>query len=286
MDKAWHRATQLHLQRPPSPPLRIDDVSAPVVSRPLADTFTFERTVQVTPDYVADKERRTQQLVKRHGLSGRDDEHPSSTRFLLTSLLKSFEKEPWIPIGARAEAGFENLSLEEKSSSTPFVLRFHPEDEELPVHLNKLPPEVLILVIRHVVLSSVIPPRSESYLDASSLLKGKGRQVRLTIKEEREMLELEMGLEQPVSGWKTDVEALERFARSCRAARVLTLNEGLWRLVSSIATQSNCSNIFGFTRDLCFTTYVPPHQISKEEEASEIVSEQHAGDYRRCFIEQ
>lgn len=39
-------------------------------------------------------------------------------------------------------------------------------------------------------------------------------------------------------------------------------------------------------RDLCLRTYVSPHQISREENAVQIAKELHAGDWRRCYIEQ
>lgn len=39
-------------------------------------------------------------------------------------------------------------------------------------------------------------------------------------------------------------------------------------------------------RNLCLRTYIPPHQISREENAVQIAKELHAGDWRRCYIEQ
>jgi hypothetical protein len=48
------------------------------------------------------------------------------------------------------------------------------------------------------------------------------------LKEEMAFLEADLELDE-IGEWRYDVEALERFALTCRAARVLTLDSSLWR---------------------------------------------------------
>jgi hypothetical protein len=55
-----------------------------------------------------------------------------------------------------------------------------------------------------------------------------------TLREEMQLLEMELELEDTDREWKSDVEALERFARTCRAARVVTLDSEIWRCVPSL----------------------------------------------------
>lgn len=80
-------------------------------------------------------------------------------------------------------------------------------------------------------------------------------------------LEIGMGLDASMLDreWKSDVEALERFASTCRMARVFTLeNDAIWR-------------------NLVQRTYVTP-QILEGDSANSIVRE-HGNDWRRCYIE-
>lgn len=81
------------------------------------------------------------------------------------------------------------------------------------------------------------PPRLPSTSDDSTSGQGNSlpahKSKRLprkrTLREEMQQLELELELEDVDREWKSDVEALERFARVCRAARVVTLDSGIWR---------------------------------------------------------
>lgn len=225
VDKAYHRASLA-----PSSPSR---AAEPLASDPSAN-FRFERTLQLTPDYQSEKEHRSVEAVERgtgKGTADADSTHPSSTAFLLDSLLRSIAANPWErkSFGAPSDA-------DELSATTPLTpeeahqqLAFIPADPERPLPIGSIPREVLLLVLRNLSLSSVLPPPSSKAVEATPApSRGKGK--RRTLKEEMKMVEMEMGL--VVEGratWKSDVEALERFARTCRAARVVTLDDAIWR---------------------------------------------------------
>ncbi|SCV67584.1 BQ2448_5195 [Microbotryum intermedium] len=226
-----------------------------------AGDFKFERTIQLAPDYSADREHRTAQT----GASHPHHLHPSSTAFLYDSLARSFAENVYDPIKgehtpAMVTEGEVDVALDR--------IVFQPADPEAPLPLGSLPREVLLLVLHHLVLSSVIPTAQQvpsTTEDASEALARKKAPRKLTLAEHTRNLELAFDvpyahLNRP---WRTDVEALERFARTCRLARILTLEAGLWR-------------------DLCRRVYVDPYQT--QEEASQIVA-QHGMDWRRSFIE-
>ncbi|BGP24252.1 F-box domain-containing protein [Rhodotorula toruloides] len=259
--------------------------------------WRFERTVQLGPDYDAKKEHRSKEEAQREsGSADADSTHPSSTGFLLNSLLKSIAENPYErphpPIHAASPAArdgpasprsaAESLPATSAQSDKPkpppmtpeealASLHFIPADEDQPLPLAHLPREVLLLVLRHVVLSGMNPPRSlPPYPDsdtppAAPSTRSKRFPRKRTLREELHALELELDLEHIDREWHSDVEALERFARTCRAARVVTLDSGIWRA-------------------LCLRTYVPPQQISPEEEAMQLIK-QHGNDWRRFYIE-
>ncbi|GAA6039857.1 hypothetical protein JCM8097_006765 [Rhodosporidiobolus ruineniae] len=269
--------------------------------------FRFERTVQLGPDYDAKHEHRSKEEAERElGSADRDSTHPSSTAFLLNWLLRSIAENPYerppppvsttapqptspskaaepLPPSEDASSISGRAAVDDPASKPPratitpeealAALAFIPADEDQPLPLAKLPHEVLLLILSHLVLSSILPPprsahqvEAEAAAAAAVALKGKrAREKKRTIKEEMAMLEAELELEDTEREWKSDVEALERFARTCRMARVLSLDSGLWR-------------------SLCLRTYVPPQQISREEDASQLVR-QHGNDWRRFFIE-
>ncbi|BGP47752.1 hypothetical protein JCM10450v2_003617 [Rhodotorula kratochvilovae] len=273
-----------------------------------AQEWHFERTVQLGPDYDAARERRSAQEAQREvGSADADVTHPSSTAFLLTSLLKSIAENPYErppppvhaaapgPTSPRAQAGALPPTSPRGTAATlppsaepapPAVrsdaavmtpeealatLHFIPLDEERPLPLAHLPREVLLLILRHLLLSSMLPPPRGAHADPAQEEhrdRGGGKRrlpKRRTLREEMALLEMELELQDADRPWKSDVEALERFARVCRAARVLTLDTGLWR-------------------GLCMRTYVPPQQISREESAAQLVK-QHGADWRRFYIE-
>lgn len=225
VDKAYHRASLA-----PTSPSR---AAEPLPAEP-SGNFRFERTMQLTPDYQSEKEHRSVEAVERgtgKGTAGAESTHPSSTAFLLDSLLRSIAANPWerTSLGATSEP-FE-------TSPTPTLtpdeahqqLAFIPADPERPLPIGNIPREVLLLVLRNLSLSSVLPPPNAKLVEAPPApTRGKGK--RRTLKEAMKMVEMEMGL--VVEGrdiWKSDVEALERFARTCRAARVVTLDDAIWR---------------------------------------------------------
>ncbi|SCZ93763.1 BZ3500_MvSof-1268-A1-R1_Chr6-3g08869 [Microbotryum saponariae] len=255
IDRTYHRLTSRASQES-----RSSTSTSNVGPHSPAD-FKFERTIQLAPDYSADREFRTAQT----GASHPHDLHPSSTAFLYDSLARSFAENAYDPskaehVHAKATESEIDVALER--------IAFHPDDPEAPSPLGSLPREVLLLVLHHLVLSSVIPPAQHTPVnseDPAKLAARKKGPRKLTLAEHTRNLEVAFDvpythLHRP---WRTDVEALERFARTCRLARILTLDAGLWR-------------------DLCRRVYVAPYQT--REEANQIVA-QHGTDWRRCFIE-
>lgn len=256
VDKAWYR----RLTSSKSPPRRPDEplpsTSAnPSTSPPSAsaETFKFQRTLQVHPDYESGKEHRSVQAVEagigKLATARRtpDDQstHPSSTSFLRTSLARSIAANPYIAPDAPAPPPpAAPVSPADALASVAFLQA----DPEGPMPFGTLPHEVLILIMKQLVFSSVIPPRKP---DDPSLLPGaaiaRGKVKRRPPKEEKLLLELELGLEEPEVGWRSDVEALERFAATSRAARILTLDDGLWRCVFGLGIPHTYSD------SLCFS---------------------------------
>ncbi|BGP15717.1 hypothetical protein JCM10213_006112 [Rhodosporidiobolus nylandii] len=285
VDRAYQRATVAAQQHASS---RGAEPHAPAAAQ---GEFRFERTVQLGPDYDAKKEHRSKEEAERESGSGdKDSTHPSSTAFLLKSLLKSVAENPFerpppavsaapatspsaspsqpvvpLPPAPTDKPSSPALTPEEALASLSFI----PADEEKPLPLSRLPHEVLILILQHLVLSSVLPPPRPAHVEPeqSAPVGGKGKRAlkKRTLKEEMLLLETELELEDTDREWKSDVEALERFGRVCRFARVLTLDAALWRA-------------------LCHRTYVPPQQIPREENAKQLVR-QHGNDWRRFFIE-
>ncbi|KAI5476418.1 F-box domain-containing protein [Pseudohyphozyma bogoriensis] len=286
VDRAYHRsqlasATTASTTRSTSPPR---DPHAP--SHP--GEFKFERTVQLTADYAPNKEMRS---------AGEGEEkHPSSTRWLRKTLVESFEENDFLGtvvknqgdlvVGAKLEDAERihrkkgDRKTDDEPALSPYA--FHPMDPSLPLYLSKLPQELLLHILELLLLSPVLPPKPKPVDEpASSVIpiptvRGK-KVVKLSTKEERWLAESEIGWEgdgEVGTGdgrdegreGRWDVEALERFARVCRFARVLSLDEGLWR-------------------KLVNNTYVAPFQISREESAAQLVKELHASDWRRCYIE-
>jgi hypothetical protein len=156
--------------------------------------------------------------------------------------------------------------------------RFHAEDFEKGCPFGNLPQELLQLILRHLALSSVTPPPSTAQIEPS---RPQGRKAkRLTAKEERYRMEAEVGVAHPTvlaGTGRMDVEALERFARVCRAARVATLDEGLWRYASPSLLVRLGGTQRRTCRRLCERTYIPPQPVPSPALLQ---------DYRRCFIEQ
>lgn len=219
--------------------------------------WRFERTVQLGPDYDAKKEHRSKEEAQREsGSADADSTHPSSTGFLLKSLLKSIAENPYErpppPVHAAAPTSPRSAAQSLPPTTTDLdqpkappmtpeqalaMLHFIPADEDQPLPLAHLPREVLLLILRHVALSGMNPPRPHpSHADSTNpdvppapTTKSKRLPRKRTLREEMHLLEMELELEHTEREWKSDVEALERFARTCRAARVLTLDSAIWR---------------------------------------------------------
>ncbi|GAA5968901.1 hypothetical protein JCM11641_000772 [Rhodosporidiobolus odoratus] len=289
VDRAYHRANLASQQHGAT---RGAEPHAPS-SAP--GDFRFERTVQLGPDYDAKKEHRSKKEAEREtGNSDRNSTHPSSTAFLLNWLLKSIGENPYErphPAVVAAPAATSPSSSPSKATAAlpsepaaddrppkPTVppeealatLSFLPADEDKPLPLLRLPHEVLILVLQHLLLTSILPPPRLAHPEADQAAahtagRGKRALKKRTLKEEMLSLETELELEDAEREWKSDVEALERFARVCRAARVITLDSALWRA-------------------LCLRTFVPPQQIPREQDAQQLVHA-HGDDWRRFFIE-
>lgn len=280
VDRAYHLASvaaQKH-SRGAEPHARAQTGSSTQGQQNDAHEFRFERTLQFGPDYDSRQEHRTKEEAQREsGRADADSTHPSSTAFLLRSLLKSFAENPWIrpPPTVRTAGGAANpdapqptspnkapasaevlhgdKSLAQAGTVTPSAtpeealaaLHFIPADEEQPLPLARLPYEVLLLVLRHLVLSSMLPPprlSSTSEDPAATPVpahKSKRLPRKRNLREEMQQLELELELEDVDREWKSDVEALERFARVCRAARVVTLDSGIWRCARACHFSAN-----------------------------------------------
>ncbi|GAA6063685.1 hypothetical protein JCM10212_003352 [Sporobolomyces blumeae] len=258
-----------------------------------SNEWRFERTVQLGPDYEAANEHRTKEEahLETGGKTDVDSTHPSSTSFLVHSLLKSiaenpFERKQRNQVSSRSGEGGDDEQDEptppppppERPRITPdealATLHFVAADEEKPLPLANLPREVLLLILRNLVLSPVLPPPKsrDPHEDPTApqtggggIRGGKRNLKKRTPKEEMQILEIELELEQVDREWKSDVEALERFARVCRAARIVTLDSALWRA-------------------LCHRTYTTPHQIAPAESPASLV-QTHGNDWRRFFVE-
>jgi hypothetical protein len=191
VDRAYHLASvaaQKH-SRGAEPNARVQAGSSTQQHQD-AHEFRFERTLQFGPDYDSRQEHRTKEEAQREsGRADADSTHPSSTAFLLRSLLKSFAENPWVrpPPTVRTAGGSAHpdapqptspnkapvsalprgdKALTQEGTVTPSAtpeealaaLHFIPADEEQPLPLARLPYEVLLLVLRHLVLSSMLPP--------------------------------------------------------------------------------------------------------------------------------
>lgn len=284
VDRAYHRATTAHPTSRAAAPQNLTNRSVVLPDLPAptdSAAFQFERPLHLGPDYTPSKQA--------------DKDGPSSTQYYINKLAKSFAAHPWVrqeaQVHADAHAGGaggevvtsqrvgvarvavgEQLSPEETLDRLGFI----PANEEAPLPLATLPREVLLLVLGHLSLSAVLPPASRAPVEedehdaadkeAARPRRGGRRLVKRTLREEQRAAEDELELEEVEFGWKMDVEALERFGRTCRAARILTLDRQLWRA-------------------LCVRAYVPPHQLDPAESALSITELHHAGDFRRCFLE-
>jgi hypothetical protein len=197
-----------------------------------------------------------EEVQRESGSGDRESTHPSSTAFLLNSLLKSFGENPYErpppavtsappptspstspststvplpPINASPSSphktALPRLSPEEVLANLTFI----PADEEIPLPLLRLPHEVLLLILQHLLLSGILPPPKPAHAEPEQQpFKGRRAQKKRTLKEEMAFLEADLELDE-IGEWRYDVEALERFALTCRAARVLTLDSSLWR---------------------------------------------------------
>ncbi|GAA5943149.1 SCF ubiquitin ligase complex subunit HRT3 [Sporobolomyces koalae] len=288
IDKTWNRANAAAQARASAASAR-----APAAEHHPAE-FRFQRTLQLEPDYEASKQHRSAEEAHEEtgGKVDTTSTHPSSTSFLLHSLLRSFAENPFERRPSTsmksdpnsAEKGVAQQTLpatttaiedgvrEASEPTTPEEalanLHFVPASEDKPLPLACLPREVLLLILRHLVLSPMLaPPKSQEHIDegSSAPLRSKRGLKKLSIREEMMVLEETLDLRNVEREWKTDVEALERFARTCRAARILTLDSSIWRALG-------------------LRTYVPAQQISPDSTAGELVKS-HGNDWRRFFVE-
>ncbi|GAA5963649.1 hypothetical protein JCM3765_003530 [Sporobolomyces pararoseus] len=281
VDKMWNRVTTAAQAR------AIRSGKEP--SNSTSTEFRFERTVQLGPDYEASKEHRSKEEAHEEtgGKIDKSSTHPSSTSFLLHSLVKSFAENPYerkrqskqAPTSPSSEhpplplsPSLDDQKQKELPSMTPEEalanLHFIRADEDKPLPLANLPHEVLLLVLKHVVLSPMLaPPKARDNAEDSgnAPFRSKRAPKKRTLKEEMLFLEADLELEEVDREWKSDVESLERFARVCRAARIVTLDSTLWRALGR-------------------RTYVPAQQIAREESAAELVK-LHGSDWRRFYVE-
>lgn len=226
-----------------------------------------------------------EEVERESGSGDKDSTHPSSTAFLLNSLLKSFGENPYerpapaittaaprptspstspstnaVPLppitspSAPSKPSLPVLSPDEVLASLSFV----PADEELPLFLSILPREVLILILQHLLLSGILPPPKPTHVEPEQQpFRGRRAQKKRTLKEEMVFLEGDLELD-PIGEWKHDVEALERFALTCRAARVLTLDSALWRSVPFFSVMVDGADVYSSGR---YATASTSHRI-------------------------
>lgn len=117
------------------------------------------------------------------------------------------------------------------------TLAFIPADPEEPLPISTLPREILVHILHIVALTSINPPPRTARIDEAPAAnadgqhpkKGKRGPKRKTLREETELIELDLELQDVDRAWQSDVEALERFARTCRMGRILTLDTSIWR---------------------------------------------------------
>ncbi|BGP47778.1 hypothetical protein JCM10450v2_003643 [Rhodotorula kratochvilovae] len=252
---------------------------------------TQEWTVQLAPDYDAAKERRSAQEAQREvGSADADATHPSSTAFLLTSLLKSIAENPYErapppvhaaahgPTSPRAQAGALPLTSPRGTAATlppsadpapPAVrsdaawmtpeealatLHFIPLDKEQPLPLVHLPREVLLLSLQHLVLSSILPPPRGAHTDPAQeehRERGGGKRCHPKRRTLREVMAL------------LEAELKPQYADRPWKSEV----EALKRLRASLYTRA----------------YVGPQQMSRKESAAQLV-EQHGADWQHIYI--
>ncbi|KAK4049002.1 hypothetical protein OIV83_004363 [Microbotryomycetes sp. JL201] len=305
VDRSFHRASIAPKSLRGSEPYAGSDPATarngPAAASASADQeFKFERTIQVAPDYTPENEHRSVEAVERgmgKGKATADTTHPSSTGYLFDSLMRSIAQHPYerredrrtvaadaplssaSPPTSPTPASKAATSVQEALDSLTFI----PFDPDKPVYLNALPREVLVQVLRTVALSSIVPPpraRSTAAHDdqlisvpstgssapTTNQYQRKRGPRKKTLREVNREIESDLHLEPfDKRAWQIDIEALERFARTCRFARILTLDIGIWKAI-------------------CQRIYVPPHQIRPHESIDDIVS-MHGNDWRRCLIE-
>lgn len=144
IDRDYHRATMAAAKEADGAiepaPHSVDDLE-----------FAFSRTLQVGPDYTASS-------------SSSAKTHPSSTSRLVDSLVASFGRHPFVREAEIAEDGAERegrpvVDPPPDSSETLRDLTYIAKDESLGVALNRLPAEIMIVILRHLVL----PEATDSY---------------------------------------------------------------------------------------------------------------------------
>lgn len=179
------------------------------------------------------------------GSGHEDNTHPSSTTFLFDSLVRSIAAHPFqrpeastMPSSPASDkngtSAPEPISTEEALATLSFI----PADPEAPLPLLRLPREIIGHILHIVALTSIIPPPRQARVEEATAQdgqvaprKGKRTLKRKTLKEEMEAIEMDLELEDVDRAWQSDVEALERFARTCRAGRILSLDNSIWRSV-------------------------------------------------------
>ncbi|KAM0750648.1 hypothetical protein T439DRAFT_380527 [Meredithblackwellia eburnea MCA 4105] len=269
VDQAWNRRNAAQTK---SPTRR--NQSLPGASPSSPDKFSFQRTLHLGPDYHPPQDHgippAEAATATAQGITEPDSTHPLSTGFLRNSLAKSFAKNPYVgPNDEPPEPSPYPIRPEDALAELAFIVA----DPELPMPIANLPREVLIHIIKDLAFTSVIPPppkkvdeeqQQQQQVDAVEQA-AKPKFKRLLQSEVRNSAEVNLDLEEVNFGWKMDVEALERFGRTCRFARILTLDDTLWR-------------------ELCSRAYFAPRQLEEGVTSTQLL-QKYGFDPRRSFVE-
>lgn len=150
VDKKYHAASQAQLARQGGPLDKDKSTVNPLLPTTGGDSivdelgFTFERTLQFEPDYDRFKSK-----ISR-----------SSTTSYISRLIDQFRENPYAPVGEEKPPPLR--------PDEPLHLTFIPKNVNRPVHLNKLPDEILL----HILSILTRPSPNAKYPDVRSLERG------------------------------------------------------------------------------------------------------------------
>jgi len=166
IDRAYHRATMAAAKE-------AEKVVEPAPHSLDGLEFAFARTLQVGPDYTASS-------------TASAKTHPSSTSRLVDSLVTSFGRHPFVREPDVPEDGAERTARlivdpPPDPDATLRELAFIADDEALGVAINRLPAEIVTVILRHLVLPESVAafPRIDPLEARFALVSRKARMASL-----------------------------------------------------------------------------------------------------------